>query len=219
MSPAAMSRDRAGVLRNRGFRNLWLSRWISTFGSEAGGIAILLFLFREQNSLAGLALLVALRMLPAGLAAPLAGVMVDRFDKRKLMIAADLWRALLLFLLILFPLTPNLYLVTIASSIANAFYEPARSASLPAMLAPDELPLANGLDQTMWNLTMVGGPVAGTLLCTRIGLAAALAIDAVSFLAGALFVWATPVPVQPSLPRARSRASSDAKAGLRYLWE
>jgi MFS family permease len=209
-----MKPDRRRLLRNSGFRNLWLAGWISLLGSEAGGIAIFLFLFQNGDSLSGLAAFAALRTLPASLIAPLAGVAVDRFDKRRLMIAADLVRCALLAAAITNPSPALLYLVAVLSSLSSAFFDAARGAALPAIAGPSRVAAANGLDQSMWNLTRIAGPVAGALLLARFGLSAALALDAATFAASALLLLRVP-PVAPPIALA---APVSAWPGTRDGW-
>jgi MFS family permease len=144
--------------------------------------------------------------------------MVDRFDKRKLMVAADLSRMSLLTGVVMFPSAPALYIFAVLDSLAAVFFDPARSASLPAVLPPGELAAANGLDQIMRNLTMVGGPVVGALLCSRIGLTTALSVDALSFLVSAALLWSTHIPPPRGVSRVPPGVWSGSKAGVKHLW-
>ena len=93
-------------------------------GSQASSIAVFLYLFRTGNSVLDLATIAALRTLPAGLIAPLAGVVVDRARKRAVMIAADLSCMGLLAGLIFYPHVLFLYAATALCSLADAFFEP-----------------------------------------------------------------------------------------------
>jgi DHA3 family macrolide efflux protein-like MFS transporter len=212
-----MEHSRFRVLRNRGFRNLWLAGWLSELGSEASAIAIFLYLFRSLDSILHLALITVLRTLPAVLIAPLAGVAVDRMNKRHVMIAADVLRTGLLVAMIAFPSVAFLYAIALVSSLAGELFEPARSASIPGLLHAHDVPDANGLDQTMYSLTMIGGPLAGALLYTRVGLSFALALDAFSFLVSAILIWKIALPGVPAMAPSERSAWRDAKEGWSYL--
>ena len=212
-----MKHDRRRLLHNSGFRNLWLAGWISLLGSEAGGIAIFLFLFQSGDSLSGLAAFAALRTLPASLIAPLAGVAADRFNNRRLMIAADLFRCALLVAAISNPSPALFYLVAGLSSLASTFFDAARGVALPVVAGRSRVAAANGLDQSMSNLTRIAGPVAGALLLARFGLSAALSLDAATFAASALLLLRVPqvLPIAPAAPASARLGTRDAWTYLR----
>lgn len=176
------------VLRNRSFRRLWLAGLLSLTGSEMSRIALLLYVFAERDAVADLALLVALKTLAAALVAPAAGVLVDRFDKRAVMIAADVARAAFMGAVLAAPSPLAIYVMATLESVATAVFEPARSAAIPLVVDRGQVTDANGLHRTMVNVTMIVGPVAGAELFTLVGLRATLAIDAATYLASAFLI-------------------------------
>lgn len=172
-------------LRNRSFRRLWLASLLSLLGSQISRIGLLLHVSREGDEVAALAVLVALETLPGALAAPLAGAVVDRFDKRTVMIASDLVRMLLMLAVLAHPTIGVIYLMAALHSVLTAFFEPAKLASIPHVVGPKELLRANGLDKSASNLTLILGPVVGAELLLGLGLSATLVIDALTFLLSA----------------------------------
>lgn len=207
------------VLRNRPFRHLWAAGLFSLLGTEIGRLGLFLYLFREEGSVASLALLVALKTLPGLLAAPAAGVLADRLDKRALMIAADLLRALLLLGILARPELWVIYLASALDSVAGALFMPAKAASVPLLVGKEQVPAANGLDRTTANSMIVLGPVAGAAIFTTFGLAATLILDAASFLLSALLL--IPVRVRSVAQREgvppRKAWWRDVRQGWRYL--
>jgi MFS family permease len=174
------------VLSNRSFRSLWLAGSLSRLGSEVSRIGLFLYLLDENRSVLILATLVALRTLPGAITAPAAGFIVDRWSKRSVMIASDLTRMALLLGILWRPGIEAIYVAAALHSVATVLFEPAKAAALALVVEKGELLRANGLERSTANVLMVLGPLLGAELFLRGGLAAILAVDAVSYLASAL---------------------------------
>jgi MFS family permease len=144
-----------------------------------------------------------LELLPGALVAPLAGVVIDAYNKRVVMIVSDLLRMVFMLLIFWRPTTEMIYLMAALHSIATVFYLPAKSALIPAVVEESEWPAANGLDQSASSLTLVAGPIIGAELLIFLGLKATLIVDSLSFLASALLV-----------ARVKSRAVTREHVGL-----
>lgn len=204
------------TLGNSGFRRLWAAGWLSALGSQIGRVGLILYIFRERGSISGLALLVVLETLPGLLASPLAGVVADRASKRRILIGADLLRALFAGVVLTHPAVGTIYAAAALQSIATAFFQPARSAALPRLVAERELPEANALEQGASNLVLILGPVLGATLLLRLGLRATLVADALSFLASAALL--ARLDLGPAGGETASgSALTDAREGWRYL--
>jgi predicted MFS family arabinose efflux permease len=206
------------LLDHPSFRRLWLAGLLSFTGSEMSRIALLLYLVSARDSVAGVAVLVALKTLAAALVAPAAGVIVDRLDKRTVMIAADLARAVFMTTVLVAPVPPVIYVMATLESMATAIFEPARSATIPLVVARPDIAAANGLHRTAMNLTMMAGPIAGAELFTLAGLRATLAIDVLTYLASAVLIARCRVcsaPVDTSA--ARPAFADEIREGWDYL--
>jgi MFS family permease len=205
-----------GPLANPAFRRLWLADLLSSLGSQVSRIALILYLFRETGSVAGIALLVALETLPGALAAPAAGVLVDRVSRRSAMIAADLARAALLLVAAVAPAPSALYLLAALHSVAAAVFQPAQASAVPLAVPAADLPRANGLSQSAASLVMVAGPLIGAELFLTAGLVPTLLADAASFLLSALLV--AGARLRPAAGEgAETRPLADLRAGWRYV--
>lgn len=201
------------VLNLPTFRRLWSAGLLSTGGTEISRLAVVLYLARDQQSGAAVALWIALRAMPGIVASPWTGVLVDRVNPRTLMIAMDLLRAALL-LIVAAALHPWLiFVVAAVESIAQSLFEPARRAAVPRFVRSDLLEQANAIDQASNTVVLIVCPVAGAHLFLRYGLPIALVIDALSFLASAALL------VGIALPSAPGASGSKRTWNLRDLAE
>lgn len=176
------------ALGNSSFRNLWLAGLLSMTGSQISRVGLILYISSTGNSVLALALLLTLELLPGALVAPLAGVVIDAYSKRVVMIVSDLLRMVFMLFIWWWPTVEMIYLMAALHSIATVFYLPAKSALIPEVVEEADWPGANGLDQSASNLTMVAGPIIGAELLILVGLKVTLIVDALSFLASALLV-------------------------------
>ena len=204
---------------NSSFRNLWLASLLSMTGSQISRVGLILYVSSTGDSVLTLALLLILELLPGALVAPLAGVVIDAYSKRVVMIVSDLLRMVFMLLIWWRPTTGMIFLMAALHSIATVFHLPAKSALIPAVVEESDLPKANGLDQSASSLTMVAGPIIGAELLILVGLNATLIVDSLSFLASALLVTrvksraATREHVELSL----ATTVQNVKAGWHYI--
>lgn len=136
----------AVVLRLRNFRRLWIGMTISSIGDWIGLFALLSITNRLSpgNPLA-LAGLMIFRVLPAFLVGPLAGVLLDRIDRRKAMIAADIMRACLIAMVPFVRSVPTLYAITFFLEVATLVWMPAKDALIPNLVPRRLLVATNSL--------------------------------------------------------------------------
>jgi dTMP kinase len=133
------------LLKNLSFRRLFLAQCVSSLGDWVGVIAIAVFANHIQGA-TGVGLVMTARVLPGFLVGPLAGVLADRFDRKRLMVVADLARAAVIFSL---PFFPNIVYLLVASMILESLtliWGPAKDASLPNLVASGQLTQANSLN-------------------------------------------------------------------------
>ena len=215
-----------GLLRsNRDFRQLWLGQVVSQLGDWFDTIALFTLVLKLTGSGRAVGLVLVARFLPSVFLAPLSGVLADRFNRRHIMIASDVARALVV-LGFLFVRSPEqvwlVYLLTVLQLAFSAFFEPARSAALPSVVAPRDLVTANAIASVTWSamLTLgaaVGGPVTGWF-----GTDVAFVIDSLTYLVSAALVWSVRLPKRPPRPKtrltfAKALGVTDTLEGLRYV--
>jgi predicted MFS family arabinose efflux permease len=204
---------RGGALRQSAFRRLWLAESTSLIGTQVTLLAIpSLAILVGGASAAEASLLYALTYLPAIVVSLPIGLVVDRLDRRRLMIAADLARVVVLATVPMVwatsgqVLMPHLYLVAILMGLAATVYELASQSSLSAIVDEATLGDANAKLATSQSLAqLIGAPVAGALV-QALGAALAVVIDAVSYVVSALLITSLPAwgqgrPSRPDEPR------------------
>ena len=209
---------------------LWLGQAVSELGDGMTGIALLVLVDRIAGTASAIATLSILTMLPQLALGLHAGVFVDRWDRRRVMIVSDLVRGTLVAALIFVQGSGELawvYVLAIGQAAAGVFFEPARSAFLPLLLAPDNLLAANSLGQTTRVVCLsAGAALAGLLLALPAGSRLVFALDALSFVFSAVMLWSIQIAARanPSpdstgrlQPSARS-VTAELGTGLRLLF-
>ncbi|HET7677798.1 MAG TPA: MFS transporter [Candidatus Limnocylindrales bacterium] len=193
--------------RNPAFTRLYAAQLISFGGDWFATVALLGLVLQLAGSHALAAVLLVLQVGPFFLASPVAGVLADRLDRRRLMVAADGLRVLIAlgFLLARDPGTLWLALLfTALLSTVSAFFEPASSAALPNLVEPEDLAPANVLMSSAWGTMLAVGAGLGGLVASLLGRDAAFVLNAASFLVSGLLIW--------SIRRPFSQASRSAGA-------
>ena len=133
---------------NPNFRRLWLGQVVSQLGDWFNTIALYVIALKLTGSGQAVSLILVTRFLSTVFSSPLAGVIADRFDRKKVMIAADLGRAVVVlgFLFIRRPEDAWLiYFLTVLQLVLSTFFEPARAASIPSVVEPKDLLTASSV--------------------------------------------------------------------------
>lgn len=240
----------SAVLRNKRFRALWLSQFVSGVGDwlVVGLLIPLVTTLTGGSSFAVAGIMIA-KMVPSLLFSSVIGVFVDRFDRRRLMIACDLIRALLTLFLLFTNSLVVIYATVLFMEMASLFFSPARSALIPRLVAEDEVAVANGLAYTtqqasmLIGLTMSGAILAGfeaivrTLLHSGLpfidvlvgpfapallGPRAGVVLNSLTFIVSAALLWSIRVRMRPEREGGEFKFSligRDALESFRFLGE
>jgi MFS family permease len=202
--------------RNRNYRYAWLGQTVSEVGDHFNTIAVLSLALRMTGSGFTVGLVMLARILPTLLAGPVAGVVLDRYDRRKVMIASDLFRgviALLHILLLTFPSPGLMYLLSALLMFASPFFNAGRSAILPNIAGKHDLHTANALTQTTAWLTLTIGTMLGGVSTAQFGYDWAFVANALSFLVSAWAIWRIASPSGHFRPE---RSASAATTAVRF---
>ena len=199
-----------GVFRNPAFVRLWTAQVLSSLGDWTGLFAILAIAARvSNNSATAVSLVMVARMLPSFFLATLGGVIVDRFDRRKVMVVADVGRAALLCALPFANSIWVLVLISFAIEILTLLWGPAKDAALPSVVPKEQLANANSLGLVAsYGTFPFGGVIFSSLAVVATWLGGfealkslsvsketiALWVDACTFLASAVLVVGLPIP-------------------------
>src|SRR5437773_2148450 len=209
---------------NRNFRLLFIGQTISQLGDWFNAVAVFALLLDLTGSATAVAWMMIVQILPIALVAPVSGVVVDRMDRRKLMIAADVVRGCLILGLLLVREADQVWIASVVMALtvaAAAFFEPARTAIIPSFTTAEELLPANALSSATWSAMLAIGASVGGVVTAIAGRNVAFAINAASFFVSAFFIGRTRyrpshVATRPSGTSALS-AYMDLIEGLRYM--
>ncbi len=211
--------------RRRLFFAVWFGQVVSQIGSSLTSFALGLWVYQQTGSVTAFALLSLCRILPAILMAPLAGVLIDRWDRRWTMILSDTGAALCTLGIAGWLLTgghPTLWPIYLAlglSAVCNTFQAPAYLAATTTMVNVKDLGRVGGLMQIGQAATEILAPTLAGLLMVTFGLASVLLVDMATFLFAVTVVLAVRFPpaAAPAPDAARSPLAQDLAYGLRYL--
>jgi MFS family permease len=207
--------------RNRDFRLLWLGQVVSQLGDWFNTIALYtLVLEVTGGSGRAIGLVLVTRFLPTVFLGPFAGVVADRFNRRTVMIISDVLRAVVV-LGFLFIRRPEhlwmVYALSVLQLALSTFFEPARSAALPSVVADRDLITANTISSITWSAMLTLGAAIGGLIAGWLGTRAAFVLDSVSYLASALLIASLRLP--PRKPREKQRLTLGRALGINDMIE
>lgn len=210
---------------NRQFRMLWLGQVVSQMGDWFDTIAVYTIVLRLTGSGRAVALIMVARFLPSVIMGPLSGVVADRFSRRAIMITADILRAVVVlgFLLVRRPDQMWLvYALTVLQLAFSAFFEPAKTASIPSIVSDRELVAANAISSVTWSAMLTLGAAIGGFVAGSFGTNAAFILDSLSFLLSAALIASVHFPKRPPRPKvkltiAKALGVTDTIEGARYV--
>ncbi len=217
------------VIRMASFRSLWLGQVCSQLAVNMLLFVLALTVYTSTGSNAAVSGLFLSYGVPAVLFGVVAGVVADHFDKRRLLIACDLTRSVLVMLL-LFTITSgslvSVYILVFLSALITQFYIPAEAPTIPRLVTPAQLVSANSLFSFTYFSSMAIGFILAGPMIRALGVQGTLILISVLFVASAASI--TRLPAQPgshSLTSALrhdvyhifSRVVSDLLAGIRYV--
>ncbi len=216
---------------NHDFAKLWAAQLVSLLGDWFSTIVVsaLIITYTEGSGYQGIAVsgfLIA-RMLPPLLVRPWAGVLADRFDRKRLLIISDLLRAVavlgLLFASQSQEYLPLIYILVIVQFMVSSVFEPARNAIMPSILYRHQLILGNTLSSVTWSAMLAIGAISGGLVAELFGTQIALLVDAMTFVLSAILVMLIAIPDSPrsdigQAPRVvKAKTERTFLDGIRYL--
>lgn len=202
------------VLAQPGFRRLWTARTVSQWGDVVSFVALAILIYRLTGSGLGVAGVVVAEIVPVLLLAPLAGVVVDRLPRIRVMVAADLVRAVLAGVLAVWhDDAAVVYAVAFGLSAGAVFFNPAANSVLPSVVTDREVVAANSATWTAAVLSqIVLAPLAGGLVAL-VGPGWAFGVNAASFIVSALVLRGLRL-AEPPRALGRRRLLAEAREGV-----
>jgi MFS family permease len=211
---------------NRNYRYTWLGQVVSEIGDHFNNIAVFSLALEHTRSGLVVSAVMLARAIPAVLAGPIAGVLLDRIDRKRIMIISDLVRFVVALGFILAVRDTSNWMLYVFSALlmfASPFFTSGRSSILPRIASKEELHTANSLTQTtQWTTLTIGTFLAGVLVM-KFGYIVAFAFNAMSFLISALCISRLRIP-EGFAPKRRDlnenevvRPWHEYVEGLRYM--
>ena len=177
--------------RNINYRYLWWGNVVSLLGDWFTLIASAALITELTNSGVAISYLFLARFLPLFLFSPLAGVLADRYDRKKIMIVTDILRAVTVLGFLLVGITGQvwlLYFLTVVQFALSSLFTPARTAVLAMIVPEKDLVTANALDSFTWSTMLALGALLGGVVAAIFGARTAFVLDAGTYLLSALLI-------------------------------
>lgn len=209
--------------RQREYRLLWSSLIVSTLGSHAAGIIYPLLVLAMTNSPTQVGIVSALRILPFILLCLPVGALIDRWNRRTVMLVCDTGRALVVASL---PLAmafealtmAQIFVVATVEGTLMVFFNIAETAALARVVAKPQMAAAAAQNHVAFAGAAIVGPAVGTWLYGTLGRSLPFALNAACFTLSMLCVWRMRTRFDPPPATARPDLKREIGEGLRWLW-
>jgi len=207
------------IFRQRNFSLLWIGQFISIIGDWVLCIALPFYTYSLTGSVLATGAMFIVSTLPRLILGSVAGVFVDRWDRKRLMIMADLLRVLLILMLLFVRSRDGLWLIYVSAfleSTVSQFFNPAKTAIIPLLVGEKDLLAANSLNGLSDALTRLLGSALGGVLMGWLGFSSVVVLDAGSFLFSALMIMLIVLPKRPVIQP--PVAGAPAAGGFLGVW-
>jgi MFS family permease len=221
VSPGAIGRRTFAALANPNYRRWYAGQGVSLIGTWMQTVAQGWLVYTLSGSGTELGLVVALQMVPVLILAPYAGVIADRVDKRKLIIAVQAVMGVLALILGMLTVTGvvqlwEVFALAALLGIATAFDNPTRQAFVMELVGPEHLRNAVTLNSVLVNAARAVGPAVAGILIATVGVSVCFLVNAGSYIAVIISLMLLDrTALRPSIPTPRSRGQ--LREGLRYV--
>lgn len=179
-------------LRNPDYFRLWAGQFVSVIGDKINQIALAVLVYKTTGSMLQMGIMLGISALPAVLFGIFAGVFVDRWDRRRTMVYADILRA---GLVVTIPLVIGYgvawaYVLAFLVATVSLFFEPAKRSLIPDLVPRSDLMAANSLDNASSAVAELAGLACGGILMAVLTARVAFTIDALTYVISALAIFA-----------------------------
>jgi DHA3 family macrolide efflux protein-like MFS transporter len=210
-----------------GFTVVWLGQFVSLLGTGMTGFALTIWAWQTTGSATALALVGLFQFAPTVLMSPIAGALVDRWNRKLVMMLSDLAAGLSTVVVLILMATGrleiwHLYVTGAFSGIFQSFQFPAYSAAVTMMLQKEQYARANGMIGLAGSASNIIAPVAAGIFLGYIGTMGIMAFDVVTFMVAIGALLLVHIPQPPSTgPSQEERPSllADSVFGFRYIYE
>jgi MFS family permease len=204
------------LLSNARFLRLWIGQGASFVGDAVSMVALVVLVVEITGSASAVGGALVARLLPT-IASPLAGVLADRVDRRVVLVASDLARAVLVLGLVYARDLATIYVLVFLMGLARTVFNPTVRAAFPSVVGGGDLTRANALISGAFSTSIMVGPVLGGLLVASIGVDAAFLTDAVTYLISAILLSTVPLPHPSRESEQEEGFVRELRSGFGYL--
>jgi MFS family permease len=218
MTAASPGTGPRSPLRNRSFLRLWTGGLVNDLGDWTLLVALPVYVFQLTGSALVTSTVFVVELIPGLIAGQFAGVLVDRWDRRRILVVGGVVQAAWLLPLLLADSADRLWIVYVVAAVQSCLARlcaPAKAALIPSVVGKQQLPAANSLSAVGDNLARLVGSPLGGLAIQLVGLPGVVAIDAVTYLASSALiagVRVAPAPVAPAAAAVTSATVTSAAA-------
>jgi MFS family permease len=210
-----MDSANGSLLKNARFVRLWIGQGTSFLGDAVSMVALVVLVVQVTGTASAVGGALIARLLPT-LASPLAGVLADRLDRRLVLVASDLARAVLVLGLVFARDLATIYVLIFFMGLARTIFNPAVRAAFPGVVGAGDLTRANALIGGTFSVSETAGPALGGLLVATVGVEAAFVLDSVTYLISAALLSLIPLP-RPQRDEEEAGFGEDLRSGFAYL--
>jgi MFS family permease len=210
-----MDSTNSSLLKNGRFLRLWIGQGTSFLGDAVSMVALVILVVQITGSASAVGGALVARLLPT-LASPLAGVLADRLDRRLVLVASDLARAVLVLGLVFAGDLATIYVLVFLMGLARTLFNPTIRAAFPSVVGGGDLTRANALIGGTFSVSETAGPVLGGLLVATVGVDAAFVLDSATYLISAASLSLISLP-RPQREEEGAGFGEDLRSGLSYL--
>ena len=209
------------IMKESAFRKLWMAQFVSVFGDFLALFGVIsLITFRWHGNAVQVTYLMISYMLPLGIISPIAGVFVDRWNVKRVMITSDLVRTVLVLLVVWVTDLRQLCVIFALMSVVSSFFAPAQSVTVRVIVAREKLLAANSMmSQAFYSVRLLSPVVAGALVAA-LSEKSCFYLDSFSFAFSACMV-ATIAINRPAIAAAQKSLKgffADLTSGNRFIF-
>ncbi|WP_105614175.1 MFS transporter [Vallitalea okinawensis] len=212
------------LLRNRNLALTVLGRFVSNFGTYIQSFVLSLYVLNTTGSATLFASVLAIAYIPRLLIGPFAGVIVDRFDKKKIIVGLDILSGVVMMLFASYYIVQGqlpiwlIIIVELIMALINIFFSPAMGTVIPTVVEKEDLADANSANAFLDSISNIGAPVVAGLLYGVFGMLVILIINSMSFFISALSEVFIQLPaMKKKSPLNFKSFTADFKEGFRFI--
>jgi MFS family permease len=209
------------ILRHKPFRTLWMAQFVSIFGDFLALFAVINYItFRLHGNAVQVTSVMILYMLPLAFITPVAGVFVDHWNVKRVMIASDLVRAGLIVALVFAHSATQISAILFAISLVSSFFMPAQSVTVRTVVPMEGLLAANALMSQAFYVVRLASPLIAGALVASLTEKSCYYLDSASFVFSALMIAGLTIlrPARAQSEKTVKSLTRDFLAGNKFIF-